>query len=734
MLLQSSKIEIEQSGSIKESEFGISDTGMVMRHMITTIYSDKIGTVVREIGSNARDAHREFGTPDRPIRIKFPNKFDPTFEVRDWGCGISPDRMQNIFIKLGASTKRGDNTQTGGFGIGAKTPWCYTDSFTIKTTAMENGKLVHREYAAITDEEKYKLMEMGEPKEIDPNDTSIPEEDRHTGTVISLIARDHDWQEFKSKVIYFMRYWNVRPELTGCSPTPEWPVTADYKFQNEADGWKAGNGGSYYGNNSNLLLIDGIPYPLSHHSLTGLDSKTMAVLNVGVMLEFGVGELDLSLNREQVQYTDRTVKAISARLRKVHDALIKVVQDEVENAPSYWDAHIVAIEARDRLSRHMDIPTLTWKGHTLMGKGHFDHKSGIVQFDSYRRRGHGTDYKIKHDTDCWNLPIQETVIVVEKDEDMVSRGKLMSLLDEADNITVYMVIFNQSPDKNVQDALAKWKKENCYDLWKDRVKTLSSIPKPAPKPRAARGQSQVIKAYRLSGGKFRESANNVDLTNGNGIYVEIDRGQAVGEIATHNVYELSRHFTMDVIGIPTRFLPRLGAGWVHVKKAALDKWQAEEKAFKATDVEFYLANVKYILRPNRRDSLLLDANFVDKISASDSTLRKWIDLTKKVHSIAGAYDSSKHRKLEKIGEILGVQVNVKIDVADAENVYKEAHARYPLFVNLICQYDIMSNFEKYAEDLLFYVNAKDAQPIQATASDTVEVEASEVEIPDEDAA
>src|SRR3989338_8230683 len=80
------------------------------------LYSDKIGSICREIACNARDAHREADKSNEPIEIHFSSLVNPTFKVKDFGVGISPDRLENIFIKYASSTKKNDNSQTGGFG------------------------------------------------------------------------------------------------------------------------------------------------------------------------------------------------------------------------------------------------------------------------------------------------------------------------------------------------------------------------------------------------------------------------------------------------------------------------------------------------------------------------------------------------------------------------------------------------------------------------------------------
>ena len=107
---------------------------------VEEMYKNKIGAVAREISSNSRDANREAGRSDSPIAITISSENNLLSEetnsisFQDNGVGISPERMDNIFLKYGGSTKRDSDEFTGGFGIGAKTPFAYTDrnEFTSK--------------------------------------------------------------------------------------------------------------------------------------------------------------------------------------------------------------------------------------------------------------------------------------------------------------------------------------------------------------------------------------------------------------------------------------------------------------------------------------------------------------------------------------------------------------------------------------------------------------------------
>ena len=83
------------------------------------MYAYPIRTLCQEIMCNARDAHIEVGKRDLPIEVILPSEADLHIRFRDFGPGISPDRMVGVFLLYGSSTKRDSNEQVGGFGLGA---------------------------------------------------------------------------------------------------------------------------------------------------------------------------------------------------------------------------------------------------------------------------------------------------------------------------------------------------------------------------------------------------------------------------------------------------------------------------------------------------------------------------------------------------------------------------------------------------------------------------------------
>ena len=122
----------EGSGFNKVCDFKISTNGIMIKALTSRLYSNPVASIVRELASNALDA-----CPHTPMQITIPNYLDPQFTIRDFGPGLSRTQMVEVFCHFGESSKRSDNSQIGGFGLGAKSPFALVHSFTI--TSYNNG-------------------------------------------------------------------------------------------------------------------------------------------------------------------------------------------------------------------------------------------------------------------------------------------------------------------------------------------------------------------------------------------------------------------------------------------------------------------------------------------------------------------------------------------------------------------------------------------------------------------
>lgn len=128
-----------QLGGQESIELSVTDSADFMIMMSSTLYSNQILAVVREVICNAWDAHIEAGRTDIPINITIEGD---KLTIRDYGFGISRAMIGPIYGVYGNSTKRNDGKQTGGFGLGCKAPFAYVDHFQV-TSHHEGVKTVY---------------------------------------------------------------------------------------------------------------------------------------------------------------------------------------------------------------------------------------------------------------------------------------------------------------------------------------------------------------------------------------------------------------------------------------------------------------------------------------------------------------------------------------------------------------------------------------------------------------
>ena len=345
MLLNEIRPNVETSADLEEQFFSIEDQGMIFDILRNKMYSNPILAICREISCNARDAHREVGVSDKPIQIHLPTNLDPYYKIRDFGPGISPDRMSNIFIKYTASTKRNDNIQTGGFGLGAKTPFSYSDTFTITTNV--DGKQYH--YSCFIDSTKVgKLSLMHEAKTSEPN-----------GTEIQIPVKHKNFNEFATWTEQACRHWDVKPIIKG--GTVKWQENAATM---EGTNWKIG---TYNYNAQVKMIIDGIEYPLEMDALRKYaDTKLIDAARGNLLMYFGVGELSLSASREQIYLDERTQKIICKRLQDIVEEIKQRALVKINACDNLWDANLYYRKELKSAFNELDfLGDMDWRGAKL---------------------------------------------------------------------------------------------------------------------------------------------------------------------------------------------------------------------------------------------------------------------------------------------------------------------------------------------------------------------------------
>jgi hypothetical protein len=478
-------------GSQKEMAFGIDDSNPIIFEILRNkIYSNKIGAICREVSSNSRDANRERGI-DKKAQIEI-NSTNPIFGLgnicitfRDNGYGINPDRMENIFIRYASSTKRGSNSQTGGFGLGAKTPFAYSDTFVIKTVCDyaypiyeievieligENGEILKQNKPHIVGYKEEKRLEFVYTAIIDASGKgkmiliSEKEVTNETGTeIIVPIKNSSDRALFEKECYKATMFWNEIEYIGFSSNLP----FIDRVYESDEFDVIKEIPNIFEGSSSRFLgLLDGIPYPIvvDRTVENGLGN------NYVILLKLDLSQVTISANREAIQNDDDTTNHISEKVEHLKDYYGGVVEEFLTNHIDFFDAYAKFLATvknhswNNKYEENEDIVSLInstvsygntlvkgnldviYEGEAITGKFNFKHHNLVkVTLADYSTDDDGTIHSLKFDsknTQTIDKNLRDTTIyyfdtgkiAYKKNYEVIKDHKVMWLLKSAKSI------------------------------------------------------------------------------------------------------------------------------------------------------------------------------------------------------------------------------------------------------------------------------------------------------------
>ena len=185
-------------------EFRIRNSAKAFNILSSGLYANKIRAIIRELSCNAVDSHVAAGKTDVPFEIHLPNSLDPFFSIRDFGTGLTHDQVTNIYTTYFESTKTDSNAFIGALGLGSKSPFSYTDNFTV--TAIKDGK--RGIYSAFTNGEGVPSIAL----------MMTEETDEPSGVEIKFSVNDrYDFYKFRDEAVKVFRHFKLKPTIKGCA-------------------------------------------------------------------------------------------------------------------------------------------------------------------------------------------------------------------------------------------------------------------------------------------------------------------------------------------------------------------------------------------------------------------------------------------------------------------------------------------------------------------------------------
>lgn len=280
----------ESNVEMKSKSFGIGDASAIIDILRNRMYSMPIQTLVQEYICNGRDASIEASTfGKRKIKITSPTKLSCEFRVRDFGVGMSEDRVSSVFTQYGNSTKRASNTQIGGYGLGAKSAWAYTDSFTV--VSFYNG--TKTTYLCHVGKDNIGSMDV-------LNTEKTTEEN---GVEIVVTVKPDDIKKFTQAIKRVLAFWNkdsyelnVTFDKKTALYTDNLCSVYDLKVDHNPDDYGYNNRGVFF-------TVDDVIFPLPQSIVNNITH------NETLYIHLKTGEVDVAPSREAIIDNDK-VKAV----------------------------------------------------------------------------------------------------------------------------------------------------------------------------------------------------------------------------------------------------------------------------------------------------------------------------------------------------------------------------------------------------------------------------------------
>jgi Histidine kinase-, DNA gyrase B-, and HSP90-like ATPase len=323
----------------------ISLDGGLMRTLVSGLYSDGPKTVVREIIANALDSHIAAGKKNTPIEVWMPTQIDSYFTVRDFGTGMSDEFIREKYSALSYSSKTEDNSQTGAFGVGSKSPFAISDNFSIRCFD-KNGTV--RSYSIYFNEKQQIVVDLmytskaksADRAELGGVEVRVP--------VAGKVNYKTMLDALKSQqAIYFDK--NIKWDGVSKSNVTEWQRYVD--ITSEANGaiLMGKLNGAYAYRGESFVRQGSAVYPLTYHKMEALPSSVSDLINHMLMnksdliFDVPIGTCDVTAARENLQYNDASVTNL---IKFITDAVCEYAQKLRDIVGSETDAWAI-LDAMD---------------------------------------------------------------------------------------------------------------------------------------------------------------------------------------------------------------------------------------------------------------------------------------------------------------------------------------------------------------------------------------------------
>lgn len=299
--------DAEYLGDVRENRVGIdkSNLDFITTLLTSNLYSKPLESFFRETVANAYDSHVEAGTNEHILMlIQDTNQYKTyRISIRDYGTGVSPERFDKIYKNIGSSTKRQSNDFIGMFGIGRFS--CLSCADVAHITSYYNGK-------------KYSYVMYKNGGGINIDQLSVTEGDFKNGLEVSIEKEIYNDNNLISAIRGLCLFDRLHISYKGNNSNISYNVTKfnDRKITHfntfSRCSWLPGN---------NFFKVGNVIYNCE---------KDWLRTNNGLIIDLPIGSVDITPNREALQFTDFTNNTIKARIAAVKQELQDIVNSHIK--------------------------------------------------------------------------------------------------------------------------------------------------------------------------------------------------------------------------------------------------------------------------------------------------------------------------------------------------------------------------------------------------------------------
>lgn len=687
--------EVIRSGDFEENAFKIKASAQAFQILSSGLYSNKIQAIIRELACNAADAHAAAGTTDTPFVVQLPHSLNDQFRIRDFGTGLCDEDVLELYTTYFGSNKQDSDDFTGCFGLGSKSPFAYTDSFTVES-------FFHGTKSTFT----AFIAEGGFPNIAKVSSEATEEAN---GLAVSFHVQDYDAWKFEAEAGYVFSFFQVPYKVVGGTST----FCLRYPF-GQYEPILSGKNWALYekGIPTDFVVMGNVAYLVPPaYSLPKLNRYTQSAI-----AWLPVGSLDVTPSRESLSMTQRTTDTLKELVSSIEESLIEEVEKEIAKQPSLHKARLKYLTlCRNTLGM---FPPIYWQGKQITERVKVSANLLIFKYETHRSRNGNYTGTTRYV--CAGDNIQPTLDNIEVSSnialhELVQKRTYLVHLTTSDislaavkrwcrgNYTSRVVIYG--PEDEVKHFIEE-ELDEYYSSF-THVENLPNIQDYINPPRSKSANVKAVKFVRPHTGDrtdlYWREEDDFDFSAG-GYYVPISRWKVekssfgiigpkdLGEIIS--LVQVLDGSEVPVYGVKKRFLNKFekSSKWVDFIDYAEELVKKNATTYKAPYLYF------------REETLPLVNTFAKYITTNNEEIKGVIDYHKEMVKVKEKGKAWASLKKAFSGRFVDTNVSLQYTQQD---IRKKLLAQYPMLLFVDYTVRLYGRIQEQQKEIQEYVDLVD---------------------------